>query len=677
MASLQLVLLGGFQVRAAGQEIDVPGRKERALLAFLAIPAGEARSRDKLAGLLWSDRGDSQARESLKQAVFKLRRSLDCMHPSPLRADRDCVSLERAAVAVDVTEFEQLIGEGTMESLTRAAALYRGDFLDGLDVRDAAFDEWLLMERQRLRDLAREVLARLVDWHLSGGAHDQAAAAARRLLAMDPLREAAHRALMQIYAAQGQTALALKQYQLCRDVLQSELGVWPEAETERVYRSIQQKRTTARKSPDQGSGGRVADETSPPLDAPPVREPEASTAVAKPSIAVLPFVNLSADPEQEFFVDGLTEDIITALSRISALWVIARGSTFTYKGRQTDVKRVAQELGVRYVMEGSVRRAGERLRVTAQLIDATIGHHVWAERYDRPLTDLFDIQDEITRNVVASTETQVVLAERRLAEARPSSDFRARDLVARAWARIYDQTPEAIAEASDLVEEAIRIDPTDPRAHVARARVFANRIWVEEMPHDAAYMARTFELAKTALRLAPGDEYAHLVMAWAWAYAAGQLEEAIAECERGLEINPNCSIILGNVGFYLAALGRSREAIDACRLSLQLNPRDPSNFWRQYAISVAHFAAADYDAALRDSKRIARSRPHLPSAIIWAAAAAALDKADDARSAVEYCLARRPDLSVGSVAPNFMLRFARDEDHARLLVLLRKAGLPE
>jgi tetratricopeptide (TPR) repeat protein len=197
------------------------------------------------------------------------------------------------------------------------------------------------------------------------------------------------------------------------------------------------------------------------------------------------------------------------------------------------------------------------------------------------------------------------------------------------------------------------------------------------MPHDAAYMARTFELAKTALRLAPGDEYAHLAMAWAWAYAAGQLEEAIAECERGLEINPNCSIILGNVGFYLAALGRSREAIDACRLSLQLNPRDPSNFWRQYAISVAHFAAADYDAALRDSKRIARSRPHLPSAIIWAAAAAALDKADDARSAVEYCLARRPDLSVGSVAPNFMLRFARDEDHARLLALLRKAGLPE
>src|SRR5262249_9239185 len=145
----------------------------------------------------------------------------------------------------------------------------------------------------------------------------------------------------------------------------------------------------------------------------------------------------------------------------------------------------------------------------------------------------------------------------------------------------------------------------------------------------------------------------------------------------GLEINPNCSVMISSLGCYLAALGRSQEAIEACRLALQLNPRDPSNYWRQYNIAVAHFAAADYDAALRGSKRIALSRPHLRSAIIWAAAAAAMDQADDARSAVEYCLARQPNLRVDSVAPNFMLRFARDEDHERLLALLRKAGLPE
>src|SRR5215467_49779 len=196
MASLRLVLLGGFQAFAAGKEIDVPGRKERALLAVLAFPVGEPRARDKLAGLLWSDRGDSQARDSLKQTLFKLRKSLDGVQPSPLVADREFLSLEGSAVAVDVAEFEQLIGEATTESLARATALYRGDFLDGLDLRDAAFDEWLLMERQRLRELAREALAKLLDWYMPRGAHDHAATAARRLLAIDPLRESAHRALM-------------------------------------------------------------------------------------------------------------------------------------------------------------------------------------------------------------------------------------------------------------------------------------------------------------------------------------------------------------------------------------------------------------------------------------------------------------------------------------------------
>src|SRR5262249_22413327 len=196
-----------------------------------------------------------------------------------------------------------------------------------------------------------------------------------------------------IYAAQGQTALALKQYQICREALQSNLGVRPEVATERLYRSIQEKRTAARQASDDQASSKLADEASPPLASPPpAHESGASSSVAKPSIAVLPFVNLSTDPEQEFFADGLTEDIITALSRISGLWVIARGSTFTYKGKPTDVKQVARELDVRYVMEGSVRRAGKRLRITAELVDATTGRQVWAERYERALADLFDIQ---------------------------------------------------------------------------------------------------------------------------------------------------------------------------------------------------------------------------------------------------------------------------------------------
>jgi tetratricopeptide (TPR) repeat protein len=163
-----------------------------------------------------------------------------------------------------------------------------------------------------------------------------------------------------------------------------------------------------------------------------------------------------------------------------------------------------------------------------------------------------------------------------------------------------------------------------------------------------------------------------------WAHMeAGRLEDALAECNCALEINPSCSMALSSLGACLGLLGRPREAIEACQLALKLNPRDPSNFWRHSYIAVAHFVAADYEAALREGRDVARSRPHLQSAILWAAAAAALGKADQARSAVENCLAQRPDLSVGCVVPGVLLRFARNEDHERLLALLRKAGLPE
>jgi tetratricopeptide (TPR) repeat protein len=334
-------------------------------------------------------------------------------------------------------------------------------------------------------------------------------------------------------------------------------------------------------------------------------------------------------------------------------------------------------------MEGSVRRSGDRLRVTAQLADALTGHQVWAERYDRPLADLFEIQDQITRSVAATTETQILLAEgQAIAEAWPTglkaNDFKARDLVTRAWSRLYDETPDAAAEASDLVEEALRLNPSYPRAHWLRATVLFSRLWNGVVSRDAKNMALAMELARTALRLAPRDELAHLLMAWVWEYcASGRLEDAIAECERGLEINPNCSLIHANLGFALAALGRSRESIEASRLALQLNPRDPSNFWRHYAIAVAHFAAEDFPAALQQAKKTALSRPHLQSGIIWAAASAALGDRGEAHAALEYCLAQRPDLTVGAVVPHFMLRFARDADHERLLALLRKAGLPE
>ena len=258
MSSLELVLLGGFHASAAGNSIDIAGRKERALLAILAMPPGEPRAREKLAALLWSDRSDKQARDSLKQALLRLRKSFGSLRPLPMVTDRASVALKRAEVAVDVQKFEQLVTAGTPEDLAGATELYRGDLLEGLDVRDPAFEEWLLFERQRLRDQARDALSRLLAYHMAGDASAQASVAARRLLALDPLHESAHRALMQIYAQQGQSALALKQYQLCCDALQAQLGVKPEAETERLYQSIQEKRRARHTSPAAGIAAKTS-----------------------------------------------------------------------------------------------------------------------------------------------------------------------------------------------------------------------------------------------------------------------------------------------------------------------------------------------------------------------------------------------------------------------------------
>lgn len=663
MAALTIRLLGSFEARlGAGPPVSLPTKKARALLAYLAARPAQARSRDEIAELLWGARADEQARGSLRRTLSDLRKALPFADGAWLVSDGDTVKLDERSIEVDVAQFERLAA-GEAGALEQAADLYRGEFLAGFGLDEQAFEEWLRTERERLRQLALKTLARLLAHQAAGEALEPAIQTGARLLAIDPANEGAHRALMQLYARQGRRSEALRQYRSCREALMHELGVGPDAATEALHRELQQPVTI----PDEAE--ELPESLPPPSD--------------KPSIAVLPFANLSGDPEQEYFADGLVEDIIGALSRISALWVIARASTFSYKGKPVDVKRVARELGVRYVMEGSVRRSGDRVRVTAQLVDAATERPVWAERYDRPLSDLFDIQDEITRCVAATAETQIMLAEgQAIAEllsrgVRPS-DVKARDLMTRAWSRMYDQTPDAIAEASQLAEEAIRLDPSHPRVHLMRARILMNQLWFGEIPHDEENLSLARAAAESAVRVAPRDERAHLVMAWAWAYATtGRLEEALAECDRGLEINPNASLIHANRGVFLAALGRSQEAIEASRLALQLNPRDPSNFWRHYGIATAHFAAEAYSETLQLAKKIAQSRPHLQSAILWAAAAAALDNADESRTAVANCLAQRPDLTVGNVVPRFTLRFGRDADHERLLALLRKAGLPE
>ena len=267
----------------------------------------------------------------------------------------------------------------------------------------------------------------------------------------------------------------------------------------------------------------------------------ALTLPDKPSIAVLPFTNMSGDPEQEFFADGMAEDIITALSRSSWLFIIARNTTFSYKGEKVDVKRVAQELGVRYVLEGSVRKAGNRIRVTAQLIDGATGGHVWSERYDGELAEIFDLQDEITRNVVASIQTQVHLTASEPAKKSKRPDLTVWELTMRGWQLLYDFSSDSYTTAKTLLDKAIARDPNSAEAHLVLAVIHYHDAILGFVKDTETSSTLARKLALRATRLDNQNEYAHWALGLS-CLALARYEESIAALERAIALNPNCSV---------------------------------------------------------------------------------------------------------------------------------------
>ncbi|MBO1906333.1 adenylate/guanylate cyclase domain-containing protein [Microvirga sp. 3-52] len=317
----------------------------------------------------------------------------------------------------------------------------------------------------------------------------------------------------------------------------------------------------------------------------------------KPSIAVLPFTNMNGDPEQDHFAEGITEDIITELSRISAFFIIARNSTFTYKGTNPDVRQVGRELGVQYVVEGSVRRSGERVRVNVHLLEASTGNHIWGDRYDRPLADLFDVQDDITRSIVASTQTQVVLNEGLIAERHEHPDFHTWDMAKRGWRNIYQLSRESLERAREIGLAIKRHDPASPKGPQIVATATYHLVYMGFASDPDAMRQEAIAEAREAMRLDDRDEYTQ------WTYGnvlmglLGRREDAISAYEQALEINPNFSLAYGSLGTTLAWQGRSDESIRTVEIAIRLNPRDPSIFFRYTALAVAYYSKQDYQSA--------------------------------------------------------------------------------
>ncbi|MFQ5984806.1 MAG: BTAD domain-containing putative transcriptional regulator [Alphaproteobacteria bacterium] len=522
--------------------------------------------------------------------------------------------------------FKRLVGEGTPEALERAAALYQGDFLDGIGVRDPAFEEWLFYERERLRELARGALSKLLAHQPAAGATARAVETARRLVAFDPLEEDTHRALIRLYMEQGRRGDALRQYELCRDVLRRELGVSPEAETERLHQEIGRQRPPA-PSDLAGVGDDAAGEEALASDAAEAREPRAPPLPAKPSIAILPFENLSGDPERQYFSDGITEDIITELSRFRDLFVIARKSSFAYRDKAVTLEQVGRELGVQYVLEGSVRKAGNTIRVTAQLVDAATANHVWAERYDRELEDVFAVQDEITQTIVSTLAGRVEDATRERAKRKSTDSLAAYDYVLRGDEDVQLYTKEKTARSRQMYLKAIELDPQYARAYAGAALSYLSDwgfAWGESPDDD---LDRAFQYAQQAVALDDSENRSHCVLAYAHMFRQ-EYARAKVHQEKAVALNPNDADVLMQLAFLLPLLGKHEEGIEMGEKAIRLNPYHPP--WYLDFLGSAYYAARRYQEAIT---ALEGARDALPDTAPWLAASYGQSgRLDDARA---------------------------------------------
>jgi TolB-like protein len=396
----------------------------------------------------------------------------------------------------------------------------------------------------------------------------------------------------------------------------------------------------------------------------------------KPSITVLPFQNLSGDPEQEYFADGVVEDIIAALSRIRWLFVIARNSSFTFKGRSVDAQGVGQELGVRYVLEGSVRKSGNKVRITAQLIDATSGTHLWAERFEGLLDDIFELQDQIAESVVGAIAPQLERAEIERAKRKPTESLDAYDYYLRAMAKLHSGTREAIEQALPMFYKAIELDPEFASAYGMAAWCHFWRKLNDWMIDRTAEIAEGVRLARLAVALGRDDAVALTRGGHALGHLAGEVDNGIALLDRARLLNPNLAPAWYLGGILRALHGETDAAIKDLSHAVRLSPLDPEMFRMQVGMALANFFAGHFDAAAHCAEKALGNLPSLlVGAALLAASHALGGRMDKAQLAMQRL--RELDPALGLCNLKDWLPIQRPEDLARFAEGLRLAGLPE
>lgn len=627
---IRLTLFGPFRATdATGTELAPLGRSAIALLAHLALAGRRPVTRDRLATLLWPDRGSEQARHSLRQTLLVARRILDGAAGRDTILERDGLTLDHEIVESDVEHFEVALASGEPAARAAALALYQAPLLDGFDARSSLFEDWLVPERARLHDKAMAAFEEAVTEHGTAGETEALIALAERALALEPAHEAMHRALISVHIAAGRREAALRQFEQCRDALSRRLDAQPAAETLELKRRADALRSSVvppapRMEAPAGAHHLVSQpEAVAPTAAPPasldMAAPESGAARApagrrrraigavalaavaiaaaillwqspwaeraaptsqaakmafplpdKPSLAVLPFRTDGESADLPAIADGLTEDINASLLTVSRILVISRVSILALQQQGVDATGAAERLGVRYLLEGTVRRSGDRLRVTAQLTDAIEGKYVWAERYERQLGDVFALQDGIVQEII--TALQVSLTEGEQERHRPAA-FQTVD----AWLRsgkalqaLRRLNRDGMLEARRLYEEILETDPNNAGSYEGLAWTHFLEARFQWSPAPAESIAKAAELVQKAIAMDPGWGRAYALLAQI-ALLNNDLTRAVALGDQAVALGPNDSEAMAmhaNTLTYAGELARAEALMqDAMRRS--------------------------------------------------------------------------------------------------------------
>jgi adenylate cyclase len=392
----------------------------------------------------------------------------------------------------------------------------------------------------------------------------------------------------------------------------------------------------------------------------------------EPSIAVLPFQNMSGDPEQEYFADGMVEEIITALSRFKSLFVIARNSSFTYKGKAVDIKQVGRELGVRYVLEGSVRRAGSRVRITGQLIEAATNRHLWADKFDGPLEDVFGLQDQVASSVVGLIAPQLEQAEMERSREKPTDRLDSYDLYLRGMEMLGSNS---FHEARELFGEAFRQDPKYGSAYAMAGWTLAAQQAVGGLPLSAEMRADAIHLADVGSRLATDDALTQARCGHALTYLGREYDRGASMVDQAVILNPNLAVAWLSRGWVAAICCEAEIAIESFNHLIRLSPLDPNRFGAWNGIAFAHFIQGRYEEGRASALKSVNMRPHTLNLGAYIINSVCADRLNEAREAVKQLQALYPTFRASHSEHAFPVRLS--EVRNRMIAALCEAGLPE